>query len=233
MRDAPSRRQQHADREHIRSRQHCACGPPSTLPPYQAAGWQAQQNALGMGPDIGMIGTGGRFAAPKVVASRMSRGPTAAPPSAQTLAARSPREYNLPEMPQRRFDADYKNGVPEGWSDEAGNLIRTIDGDPIHARWVVGRKVVGGDEEAFPPEELNTLGKELTGRVPKAVPRSAPGSILQGANGTLAVEFTGEGPGDLYLRQEGIALADDLSPEAALLTLGHEIGHRAGAWMAA
>lgn len=173
----------------------------STLPSYQAAGWQAQQNALGMGPDIGMIGTGGRFAAPKVVASPMSRGPTAAPPSAQTLAARSPRKYNLPEMPQRRFDADYRNGVPEGWSDEAGNFKYTVDGDPIHARWVVGRKVVGRDEEAFPPEELDALAAELTGRVPEIAPRWGAGSILQGANGALSAQFAGQGPTARYLGQ--------------------------------
>jgi hypothetical protein len=199
-------------------------GPPSTLPPDQAAVWQAQQNALAMGPDFGMVGAD-RFSAPEMVPSRMSRGPTAALPSAQTLAARSPQEYNLPEMPQRRFDADYKNGVPEGWSDEAGNLKYTMDGDPIHARWVVGRKVVGGDDEAFPPEELNALATRLTGRAPENISRSDPRSPLQGEHGALFMQFAGEEPDAPYLRQDGITLADDLSPEAARLTLGHEIGH--------
>src|SRR5262249_31708181 len=87
---------------------------------------------------------------------------------------------------------------------------------------VVGRKVVGGGEEAFPSKELNTLGKEVTGRAPVDVSRSDARSPLQGDDGGLATEFAPDG---WFLGQHGILLADDLGPEAAFETLGHEIGH--------
>lgn len=141
-------------------------------------------------------------------------------PAPKALAARAPVMYKPPAMPQRDFRADYPTA--ERFADAAGRLTRDIEGNPLNARWIVGRRLVGGEEKAFPTPKLDALAEALTGRGPESVSRSDPGHPLQGDDGGLAAQFAPDGR---FEGQYGIFLADDLSKDAYLQTLGHEIGH--------
>ena len=62
----------------------------------------------------------------------------------------------------RAFDLDR---LDRGLADETGRLTQSIEGRPLTAKYVVGRRVVGGPEEAFPetPGAIDALSKALFG----------------------------------------------------------------------
>ena len=77
-----------------------------------------------------------------------------------SLESRSASIYNPEAKPLRPFEADYPNGAV---ADGSGRLTKDIEGRPLGARYVVGRKAFGGEDEAFPSAELDTLATALTG----------------------------------------------------------------------
>jgi hypothetical protein len=86
---------------------------------------------------------------------------------AATLASRSVRMYDPPAMRPRAFEDDYPAGAR---ADEAGRLTHDIEGRPLVAGRVVGRRMVGGNDEALPPAEFNAVTTALLGRPAKVEP---------------------------------------------------------------
>lgn len=123
---------------------------------------------------------------------------------------KSARLYNPPTKTPRPFEADYPAGAA---ADAAGRLTADIEGNPLTARYVVGRNMVGGEDQAFPTAELDALTAATTGRGPEAV---APRALGQNAGLTVVDKYSG--PLDVYLR-------NNLSPEQALRVHAHELGH--------
>ncbi|MBT4701120.1 MAG: hypothetical protein HOB79_08575, partial [Rhodospirillaceae bacterium] len=77
------------------------------------------------------------------------------------LASRSARLYNAPDRSARPFEADYPDGVQ---TDDAGRLTQDIEGRPIQdGSRVVGRRMVGGKDEALSPKEFDAIATEATG----------------------------------------------------------------------
>jgi hypothetical protein len=132
----------------------------------------------------------------------------------EALASRNPRLYNLDPQPPRPFTADYPNGAE---TDAAGNLLRTIDGADIRARFVVGRRVAEGADEALPPAQFDAIAEASTGRVTETV---APGSKGLGRNdvGSVPVNKSSRRP-------LGVYLSDELTPDQLPKVYAHEIGH--------
>jgi hypothetical protein len=124
-------------------------------------------------------------------------GPRAAA-DATSLASRSAGLYNPPVQPLRPFEADYPSGKWPGGppADAAGRLTQDIDGRPLVARWVVGRNVVGGKDQAVPAAELDAVGRAATGRGFEAAPPREIGSDA----GRLAVSPSTGLPLQIYLR---------------------------------
>jgi hypothetical protein len=91
-----------------------------------------------------------------------------------------------PEKRLRPFSEDYRQGRELGdYADDTGKLTRTIDGDPIRAKYVAGRRVQGGADEALSPDELVALAKEFTGKEPveiarSQIPRRSSGAFVRG-----------------------------------------------------
>lgn len=128
------------------------------------------------------------------------------------LASRSPNIYNPPMKSPRPFEADYPGGAV---ADDAGNLTRDIDGNPLTARYVVGRRIVSGPDVALPSEALDEIAKARTGEAIRSV---APRSPEIGRDVGRAVFRRGGSP-------DYIAVSNALKPEQSARVAAHEIGH--------
>jgi len=128
---------------------------------------------------------------------------------AESLASKSPMMYNPAIKSPRPFAADYPSGAP---ADAAGRLTADIEGRPLGARYVVGRKVVGGEDQALSPAEFDPLTEATTGQVAAVVPprqASFGRTLLHLASGRpVRVEFNA-----------------GMQPEKAAMVHAHELGH--------
>lgn len=159
---------------------------------------------------IGGIGLAGLQAAPLGLLGHVPALVKTAEP-AEPGGAEGVLYYNPPDKPPRPFEADYPQGA---LADEQGRLTRDIEGRPLTARWAVGRRMVGGIDEAFPPTELDALAKEGTGRSLAIRP---PREMEQVAGSTALNKYTGE--------PELVQLRSDLTPDQASRVLAHEDSH--------
>jgi hypothetical protein len=114
--------------------------------------------------------------------------------------------YDPPIVSQRPFEDDYRRAIP---ADAHGRLTHDIDGRPINAKWVVGRRMAGEIDEPFPRWELDALAKALTGRRARTVPQHVLGENLAGG-----VRPSGQ-----------IDLSADLTPLQRPRIYEHELGH--------
>jgi hypothetical protein len=129
---------------------------------------------------------------------------------AKNLASRSVSIYNPPVKTLRPFEADYPAGTP---ADARGKLTHTIDGDPVAARYVVGRTEGGGGDVALPSEVLDEIAKAGTGEGIRVLPQSALGRDV----------------GRTVLRPNGtpkeIAISSTLTSGQSSKVAAHEVGH--------
>jgi len=127
------------------------------------------------------------------------------------LASRNARLYNPPVKDVRPFKEDYRGGAQ---ADETGRLLHDIDGRPLGARFVVGRKEVGGGDAALPEEALDAIAEATTGRAVALVPKSALGRNV----GSVKV--------NRYSRQPlSAAVWNQLTAAQLPRVAAHEIGH--------
>jgi hypothetical protein len=130
-----------------------------------------------------------------------------------SMASRSARIHNPPVKPPRPFAADYPSGAP---ADAAGRLAVDIEGRPLTARWVVGRNVVGGEDQALSPAEYDAATQAATGAVPEAL---AARALPRGSIGAYRVVAGPEGP------ERAIGFLGSLQPQDAEKVVAHEMGH--------
>jgi hypothetical protein len=149
-----------------------------------------------------------------------------APKAAEMLAIRSPELYDPPALEPRSFARDYP--VIERFADDAGNLARDIEGRPLTAEYVVGRRMVGGKDQAFPPAQLDALTEATTGA------RSAVAPLRGRAVGEYEKRPIGRDelealpPHERYSHpgfQGRVFLRKGLSPEQRPRVHTHETGH--------
>jgi len=136
-------------------------------------------------------------------------------PAPEGLASRSAKIYDPPVRPARDFSADYP--VTEGYADASGKLTKDTQGRALGARWVVGRNVVGGDDQAFPTAGLNPLAEATTGGRIEAGPASAL------PRGSVGAYSRGYDPSGNQVRD--IRVLHTLPADAAAKVSAHEIGH--------
>jgi hypothetical protein len=123
----------------------------------------------------------GLINAPIAMAPGMSQGMTAAGATAadleNSLASRSYTLHNAPDKPPRPFEEDYRAGAS---ADGSGRLTTDIDGRPLGAGFIAGRRALGGADEAVSPAEFDALSEAAIGTWPKAVaPRQIRGDAAQ------------------------------------------------------
>lgn len=91
------------------------------------------------------------------------------------MASKSASLYNPPVKPQRPFELDYPparypHGAP---ADATGRLTYDIEGRPLVAERVIGRRTLGGPDEALSAAELDALAEKIFGRRNQVVPAAA------------------------------------------------------------
>ena len=153
-----------------------------------------------------MAGVGGR---------RVGTIPAEAGPlrgGSDSLASRSASIYNSPAKSPRPFEADYPSGAS---SDVGGNLTRDIDGRALTARIVVGRRTLGGADEALTPAQLDAAGEEILGEFPSQVPASA---LPRNTVGAYRDVRGPDGP------ERRIHILKDLEPASRAKVTFHEFG---------
>jgi len=86
------------------------------------------------------------------------------------LASKSASIYNPPNKPQLPIGRQYPRGVP---SDATGRITHDNKGRELVAKHIVGRRSVGGADEALSPAELDAVAEEGLGRRPEVVAAAA------------------------------------------------------------
>jgi hypothetical protein len=134
-------------------------------------------------------------------------------PTPRPLESKSSGMYDPPAKPARPFEADYPrkkwpNGPP---ADAAGRLTHDMEGRPLTAEYVVGRRMAGGPDEAFPPDQHDALTKALTGEKAAHLPAHLMDRML-------GVTFKDR-------RGRAVFLRDDLAPADLAKVHAHENGH--------
>jgi hypothetical protein len=124
----------------------------------------------------------------------------------RSLEGRSAGLYEPPVKPQRPFSADYPSGAP---TDASGRLIADIEGRPLPAKHIAGRRVAGGADEALSPAQANSIIEEATGRLPKELSNRR----MRGNAGLF------------YPSSREIEINRELIPKQKELTIWHETGH--------
>ena len=97
---------------------------------------------------------------------------------AESLASRSASLYNPPVKPQLPIGAQYPHGVH---ADATGRLTHDNKGRELVAQYIVGRRTVGGADEALSPAEYDAVAEAILGSrhqvvAASALPRGAVGA---------------------------------------------------------
>jgi hypothetical protein len=137
--------------------------------------------------------------------------PRVAKGAAKSLASSSVTMYDPPAKPPRPFEYDYPAGA------NAGRLEHDIEGRQLVAKHVVGRRMVGGNDEPLAPAEYAAVTKGVIGKIPEAV---EAGALPEGVMGVYRRGYNAEGKLERY-----IGVLKTLPLEDAAKVTAHEIGH--------
>ncbi len=134
-------------------------------------------------------------------------------PAPRVAESREVSMYDPPQVPQRPFKFDYRTAPPAAAD---GRLLADMEGRPLTALVVAGRRVAGGGDVPASPAELGKALRALpvtlveTDTLPAADPDVA---------GLYRTQDTQSGPaGEMFVKAT-------LSPEDKALVLKHEFGH--------
>ena len=127
-------------------------------------------------------------------------------------SARTNTISNLPPQSIRPFDADYPNGA---LADVAGRLLADIEGRPLVAPRIIGRRMVQGADESLPRTETIPLATAVTGN-----------DVTPLVGGTDLGRFFYQDVVQHTLRPGGeISVRAGLPPAKADQIVRHELGH--------
>lgn len=199
-------------------------GAAAALSPDEARADDGSAPASPIDPDkalgIGLLAAGGALGA----AALRGRELNSMTPAAEfATMARKSETYLPPAKPPRSFFDDYPRldpsalrperaaGADSAMVDDQGRMLRDLEGRPLIAERVAGRRTRMGADTAIPEAELNALATRITGSVPKSAPRR----VLGGADGVFLVSADGK----------QISFADDLDQASQDGVIAHEIAH--------
>jgi hypothetical protein len=130
-----------------------------------------------------------------------------------TAQSRDIAMYPPPLVPQRPFQFDYRR-IPQ--TDPTGRLLVDMNGRPLVANFVAGRRFAGGRDVPLTPQDIDAALTQLDIRkVPISPIPNQPDSVV----GLFTGSERGRRPvGDLYVKST-------MSPQDQALITAHEFGH--------
>lgn len=134
--------------------------------------------------------------------------------ASRSLASRSARLYNPPDAEARPIEADYPSGAP---TDASGRITADIDGRPLGAGTVVGRRTGGAPDVAVPKAGIDAIAEALPGA--SLTPVSS--RILRGDAGRFRKTIDPKTGQPLY----DLQFDKSLSAVEQERVLTHEFGH--------
>lgn len=152
-------------------------------------------------------------AGPAAAARWLSKSMPRAAPTAELLASKSAMLYNPPAKSPRPFSADYPHGAT---ADAAGRLLADIEGRPLVAERVVGRRTLGGADEALPSAEFDALTQAVVGKNAESVPASAL------PRGTVGAYVSERGPDGI---DRAVLVHRGLPAQTKDRVVAHEVSH--------
>jgi hypothetical protein len=129
---------------------------------------------------------------------------------------RTANMYAPPEKPPRPFRRDYPSGAP---TDESGRLLTDMDGRPLTAKYIAGRRTGGGRDVGLEPHEIHDLIENAMGRPVDF----ASHEDLGGRSGAYLPKIDENG----RPAQPEIWINEDLIPQQKEFAVAHEGGHMA------
>lgn len=153
------------------------------------------------------------------------------PSTASTSASGSGSVGDPLKFPQRPFSDDYVGPIDRP---TAAPLTHTMDGAPIEARYIAGRRTVGGMDEGLSPGDVEKLARQL-------VPIVRTGTKAElGRNNDGIIRHPGGVPREIVVGDwlpgspsEGMVPRATGSPAWGSpydRVLAHETGHAVGLW---
>ena len=122
--------------------------------------------------------------------------------------------YNPPPKPPRPFEADYSGAFHGAPTDAPERLAYDIDGRPLVARYVVGRRLVGAADEGMRPAQYDALAAATVGSPATVYPARSMAGVL---GRTDLDPITG--------RPFEIALRAGMPRAESDMVYAHELGH--------
>jgi hypothetical protein len=120
--------------------------------------------------------------------------------------------YAPPRKPERPFAEDYGN---DGRTDARGRLLNDIEGRPLGAKFIVGRRFSGDPDVALSPEDIIKAIKKLDIKIKDVDMRMLPKKV----SGIYGYADRRSGPdGDIFL-------SNILNSSDRDLVIAHEFGH--------
>jgi hypothetical protein len=139
--------------------------------------------------------------------------PSAALPATTTAQSKAIGMFAPPRIPQRPFKFDYRR-TPR--TDDTGRLLEDMEGRPLAAKLVAGRRFAGKGDVPVSPAEIRAVLQDLDIRLAELPKLPMPNDNTIGVFD--ADEARGKPFGDMYIKST-------LSAEDQNLTLAHEFGH--------
>jgi hypothetical protein len=137
---------------------------------------------------------------------------SAAEPARTIEESKAVNMYPPPQKRQRPFAEDYDK---DPRTDPQGRLLRDIEGRPLQAHFVVGRRFPGKADKALTPEDIRNAIEQLDIRLVGVGPKELPKPIA----GVYGSADTRSGPeGDIFINTRYKLSDQDL-------VTAHEFGH--------
>ena len=198
------------------------------IPPNPVGGsdWMAQQGLTQQpqSPLAGMLGeTAGMLApfgvaakAPQIARGLLQMGENAMVPNGENVLRSMPGNGKIggpKDLPIRSFIDDY----PSTSSGNVGRKLTTdIEGNPLAAQHIAGRRIWGGSDEALSNGAIEDVSRQLGASIRQATPSDNIGR-------DLGRYVSGSDASGNSLRQ--ILLSGKLSGQEVPHVLAHEVGH--------
>jgi hypothetical protein len=187
--------------------------PPADYDPRHAG---VASDLLNLAVNAAPVGGPAKAAAEVVPAALRRIAGSAVPRGEAERAALLAGMYDAPLKPSRPFSADYPSGAP---ADDSGRLLFDIEGRPLRAKYIAGRRVAGGEDVRLTPAEIWDLVKRAIGRPPKEY----TDRTMKGESGFYGQAYDEQG----NLVRRRVAINRELEPEQKRYVLAHETGHMA------